>query len=233
VSFKAKDSLSDQIAQHLARQIIRGDVLAGERIQELRIAAELEVSRGSVREALLILQRRYLIDILPRRGAVVKELSEGQVRSLYETMQVLFGLVVRKAIKVMQEDDLDHFIGLIHPAQQALEARNTENFFESSFTFFENLYPFARNPYVESILENLQPALQRTYYIALHLDQDEMKECLSFFKAMIETVFQRDIRSALEIIREFAEHQSELVQESVVRARQIEAAWSKGHHRKL
>jgi DNA-binding GntR family transcriptional regulator len=231
VSFKAKDSLSDQIAQHLANQIIRGDMLAGDRIQELRIAAELEVSRGSVREALLILQRRHLIDILPRRGAVVTELSEGQVRSLYETVQVLFGLVVRKAIKVMQDDDLDHFIGMIHATQQALDARDVDAFFKGSFVFFESLYPFARNPYVESILGNLQPALQRTYYIALHLDQDEMKECLSFFKAMIETVFRRDIRSALEIIREFAEHQSDLVQESITKARQIEAAWGKGRRR--
>lgn len=228
MSFKAKDNLSDQIAQHLANQIIHGDMLAGDRIQELRIAAELEVSRGSVREALLILQRRYLIDILPRRGAVVKELSESQVRSLYETLQVLFGLVVRKAIKVMQEDDLDRFIGLIHNAQQAMDVRDADAFFDSSFVFLESFYPFARNPYVENILANLQPALQRTYYIALHLDPNEMKECLSFFKAMIETVFRRDIRSALEIIREFAEHQSELVQESVVRAKQIEAAWGKG-----
>lgn len=233
MSFKAKDNLSEQIAQHLAQQIIHGDALAGDRIQELRIASELEVSRGSVREALLILQRRYLIDILPRRGAVVKDLSESQVRSLYETVQVLFGLVVRKAIKVMKDDDLDHFIGLVHGVQLAREQRDTNAFFDSSFVFFESLYPYAHNPYVESILENLQPALQRTYYMALHLDEDEMKECLSFFKAIIETVFQRDIRSALEIIREFAEHQSSLVQESIVKARQIEAAWSRGRGRKF
>ncbi len=41
----------------------------------------------------------------------------------------------------------------------------------------------------------------------------------------METIFRRDVRSALEIIREFAEHQSELVEESITRARQIETAW--------
>ncbi|KAF0810205.1 GntR family transcriptional regulator [Alcanivorax sp. S71-1-4] len=227
MSFKANDSLSEQIAQHLGRQIIRGEMLAGDRIQELRIAAELEVSRGSVRESLLILQRRHLIDILPRRGAVVKDMSESHVRSLYEVMQVLLGLVVRKAIKVMQEDDLDRFIELIHLLQQQVDERDTGAFFEHSFLFFELLYPYARNTFVEDILDNLQPAIQRAYYMALHIEQDEMKECLTFFKAIIETIFRRDIRSALEIIREFAEHQSSLVQESIVRARQIEAAWGR------
>lgn len=228
MSFKAKDSLSEQIAQHLAGQIIRGDILAGDRIQELRIAAELDVSRGSVREALLVLQRRYLIDILPRRGAVVKELSEHEARSLYETIQVLLGLVLRKAIKTMQDADLDRFIGMVHAIQQAQDKRDASAFFDSSFVFFSSLYEFAGNTYVESILMNLEPALKRTYYIALHLDPDEMKECLSFFKAIIETIFRRDVRSALEIVREFAEHQSDLVQESIQRARQIEAAWGRG-----
>ena len=123
MSFKAKESLSEQIAQHLAKQIIHGDMLAGDRIQELRVAGELDVSRGSVREALLILQRRQLIDILPRRGAVVKEMSEAHVRSLYEVMQVLLGLVIRKAIKVVREEDLDAFIELVHGLQVAAEER--------------------------------------------------------------------------------------------------------------
>jgi len=230
MSFKAQESLSEQIAQHLARQIIRGEMLAGDRIQELRIAGELEVSRGSVREALLILERRHLIDILPRRGAVVKDMSESHVRSLYELAQVLLGLVVRKAIKVMAEDEMDPFILSIQQLQQCVDDRDMEGFFEQSFRFFELAYPFSRNPFVEDIMVNLQPAIQRSYYMALHLDPEESKECLSFFKAIVETIFRRDVRSALEIIREFAEHQSSLVQESIMRARQIEAAW--GQRRK-
>lgn len=225
MSFKAQESLSEQIAQHLAKQIIRGEMLAGDRIQELRIAGELEVSRGSVREALLILERRHLIDILPRRGAVVKDMSEAHVRSLYELTQVLLGLVVRKAIKVMAEEDMDPFILSIQQLQHCVDERDMEGFFEQSFLFLELAYPFSRNPFVEDIMANLQPAVQRAYYMALHLDPNESKECLSFFKAIVETIFRRDVRSALEIIREFAEHQSSLVQESIVRARQIEAAW--------
>ncbi len=65
-------SLSEQIAEHLAREIITGRLGANARIQELRVADDLGVSRGSVREALLILESRHLIDLLPRRGAIVR-----------------------------------------------------------------------------------------------------------------------------------------------------------------
>ena len=74
MSIEEKESLSEQIAKHISEQIISGELVEGERIQELRIAKELDVSRGSVREALLILEHTHLIEIFPRRGAIVSEM---------------------------------------------------------------------------------------------------------------------------------------------------------------
>ena len=51
MSFKAPDSLAEQIARHIGQLIITGELKSGDRIQELRITNELNVSRGSVREA--------------------------------------------------------------------------------------------------------------------------------------------------------------------------------------
>ncbi len=51
------ESLSEQIAKHISEQIIRGELVEGERSKNYAISAELDVSRGSVREALLILER--------------------------------------------------------------------------------------------------------------------------------------------------------------------------------
>ncbi|MEM1231777.1 MAG: GntR family transcriptional regulator, partial [Pseudomonadota bacterium] len=58
--------------------MIRAERPGGSRLQELTLARQLGVSRGSVREALLVLQRQQLIDILPRRGAVVREFNEDE-----------------------------------------------------------------------------------------------------------------------------------------------------------
>ena len=52
MSFAAPESLAEQIAKHLAQRIIAGELQSGERIQEARVVNELDVSRGSVREAL-------------------------------------------------------------------------------------------------------------------------------------------------------------------------------------
>src|SRR3989338_9823068 len=93
MTFKAPDSLSEQIAHHLAERIIRGELKERERIQEQKVTQSLNVSRGSVREALLILERRHLIVILPRRGAQVTELTPHKVQSLYTLMMELYILL--------------------------------------------------------------------------------------------------------------------------------------------
>ena len=73
--FKPALNITEQIADHLGDQIIVGEIGSGTRIQEVKIAKALKVSRGSVREALLILERRHLITIVPRKGASVNELE--------------------------------------------------------------------------------------------------------------------------------------------------------------
>ncbi|MFP5441367.1 MAG: GntR family transcriptional regulator [Gammaproteobacteria bacterium] len=230
-SFKAQESLSEQIAQHLARQIIHGDLLAGDRIQELRVAGELEVSRGSVREALLILERWHLIDILPRRGAVVKDMSEEHVRSLYEMLNLLFGFVAGKAMARVSEDELVPFIELIRAMQAQSAARQVDEFHESAFQFLSQATRFGGNSFVEEILDDMQPAVRRAFYLALHINRDEMQESLAFFKALIESLLQQDAEAAREVIGEFVERQRDLVLDSIMRARMVEEAWNQRHRR--
>ncbi len=51
MSFKAPESLAEQIAQHIGDQIITGKMKSKERIQELKVANDLEVSRGKKNKA--------------------------------------------------------------------------------------------------------------------------------------------------------------------------------------
>jgi len=96
MNLEEADSLSEQIAKYISEQIISGELVEGERIQELRIAKELDVSRGSVREALLLLERTYLIEIFPRRGAIVSEMSAQQVKALFDTNVMVLGHIVQR-----------------------------------------------------------------------------------------------------------------------------------------
>jgi DNA-binding GntR family transcriptional regulator len=134
MTFKAPDSLAEQIAHHLAERIIRGELKERERIQEQKVTQALNVSRGSVREALLILERRHLIVILPRRGAQVAELTAHNVKSLYALVMELYIVLANTvAVSWRTEADLAPLIEVQRQLQASAAAEDIEAFVENSF----------------------------------------------------------------------------------------------------
>ena len=89
-------TVSEQIAARLGDRILSGAMPPGARIGEQELADEFAVSRGPIREALRILEREGLATLLPRRGAIVTDLTASELRELLEVRAGLFELVVRK-----------------------------------------------------------------------------------------------------------------------------------------
>ena len=219
MTFKAPDSLSEQIADYLAERIIRGELAPGERIQEQKVTQALNVSRGSVREALLILERRHLVAILPRRGAHVTKLDERSVRSLCNLMgefYILLGNAV--AQKWRLEADLRPFLEIQQRLQLARDKRDIKVFVAESFAVMRAAYPFADNPYLQETVENLQPAMSRAYYLALDQRQASTDDDLQLFACLLEAVVSRDLPRIREVLTAYCQRSCELVLAALARA---------------
>ncbi|OZY42862.1 GntR family transcriptional regulator [Pseudomonas fragi] len=212
MTFKAPDSLAEQIAHHLAERIIRGELKPGERIQEQKVTLALNVSRGSVREALLILERRHLIAILPRRGAHVTELTAHKVQSLctlMSEMYILLGNAVAQRWAVPA--DLGPFLQIQQRLAASYERQDISAFVEDSFNVMRAAYPFADNPYLQETVENLHPAMSRAYYLALDQRKAEMSEFLALFAQLLEAVLARDLAQIRVVLSSYAQRSCNLV----------------------
>lgn len=111
-------SLAEQIALQVASDIVEDRFAPLDRITEVTLAERFQVSRGPVREALLMLDSSGLVRLLPRRGAIVTGLSQQEVADLFEIRAVLFGLAARRLAVAHGAGDL---AGLEHRLSQ-LEA---------------------------------------------------------------------------------------------------------------
>jgi len=212
MTFKAPDSLAEQIAHHLAERIIRGELKPGERIQEQKVTLALNVSRGSVREALLILERRHLIAILPRRGAHVTELTAHKVQSLctlMSEMYILLGNAV--AQRWTAPSDLGPFLQIQQRLVDSYERQDISAFVEDSFNVMRAASPFADNPYLQETVENLHPAMSRAYYLALEQRKAEMSEFLALFAELLEAVLARDLSQIRVVLSRYAQRSCDLV----------------------
>lgn len=86
---RQRPNLSDDVAFDIRRRILSGELVAGEKLREESLAAELGVSRTPVREALAILGAEGAVRCLPRRGYIVRELSLREARGLYPIRALL------------------------------------------------------------------------------------------------------------------------------------------------
>ncbi len=78
------ESVAEQIASVLRSRIIQGQIQPGVRLSEEAIAASLDVSRNSLREAFRLLAHDRLLKHEKNRGVFVRELDAAAVREIYQ-----------------------------------------------------------------------------------------------------------------------------------------------------
>ncbi len=210
--FQAPESLSEQIAQHLGLRIIRAQLKPKERIQELKIAKELDVSRGSVREALLILERRHLINIFPRKGAIVSELSSHHVNCIYDMYINLLTLLLTTFALAWKEGDLNEMMKKIDEINKLTtsEEKPVDDIVDHGFELMTMTYPVINNPYLEETLENFKPAVSRTYHLAMKLRLAELTQTKQFFEDIVDGVYKRNTDTVITIVKNYGELQRSL-----------------------
>jgi DNA-binding GntR family transcriptional regulator len=92
-----RQSLEAQAADLLRRQIVRGELRAGERLLEIPLAERLGLSRGTIRAALRRLIEEGLVCHVPYTGYQVIDLSEQDLWELYTLRAALECLGTRLA----------------------------------------------------------------------------------------------------------------------------------------
>ncbi len=98
----SRASLSQQIRDRLLSRIMTGALKPGDRLIELKIAAEMATSQAPVREALRELEAMGVIETLRNKGARVRVITDEELRQIYDVRAQLEGyaseLVTRSGI---------------------------------------------------------------------------------------------------------------------------------------
>jgi DNA-binding GntR family transcriptional regulator len=119
-------SLGDVVAERLREAILNDQLSPGQHLREEEISKTLDVSRGPVRDAFLLLEREGLVSLSRHRGATVVELSLEDLGEVYSLRSSIEALAVRLAIRRRQEEDLDRLEDSLTELQVAMRRKITE-----------------------------------------------------------------------------------------------------------
>ncbi len=201
-----------RIADHLTELIVRGELAPGERIPEARITASLGVSRGSVREALHILARRNLVELAPRRGAFVTQLTEDDVRDLYELLIALFTSLGQLAVARWREDaDLAPLRDLAGQIRACSGRDDALSLVQLSADLTDAICALVGNGYLTRALRDLRPVFHRSYYRVLASDSLEFARIADIVTELVDLIGQRDEQAIARAVRHYSERQRDQV----------------------
>ena len=103
---RRRGSLADEVVTYVRDLILAGSLKPGTKIDQDTIGDVLGVSRSPVREALVILGREGLVEVTPRRGASVADLSPDDIIDHYELFGVVSGRAAAMAAVSLKDDEI-------------------------------------------------------------------------------------------------------------------------------
>lgn len=128
-------TLRERVHDHLKQEILANRYAPGSELLEVPLSRELGVSRGPIREALHRLEAEGLVEITPRRGAVVISLTKRDFLEAYQVREALEALAVRLAVPRLTEEDLAIAEGFIETMSTHAASGDMEAFFETNAAF--------------------------------------------------------------------------------------------------
>lgn len=196
-------TLPERLAEALSARITDGTYGPGERLTEGVLAREFGVSHGPVRDALRMLERAGLVNILPYRGAQVAQLDVQEVKELYQVRAALVGL---RARWIAENPAREAFLAQAEKAVAQLEALAAAPGKDAEYAaaalalnreFTENV----SNRWLRSMLQGL--SLQTARYTRVGLaDPGHRRESARYWRKLLETIRAGDAERAEKIASE-------------------------------
>lgn len=191
---------SEQLREIIEERIATGRYLPGMRLDETELATEFEVSRTPIREALMQLTFTGLIDIRPRRGAIVAKISPHRLCEMFEVMAELEAMCGRLAARRLTEMDQRN----LREAHKACEAAHDEGdpdeYYRRNEKFHMAIYAASHNGFLIEEATALHRRLGAYRRLQLRV-LNRLRTSYSEHSAIVEAISTGDGELAAELLR--------------------------------
>jgi len=194
-------SLSEDAADRIREQIVLGGFRQGEHLKETRIAEQLNVSRGPVREAFKILRAEGLLAEEPHRGTFVVSLTAKDVRDIYELRAAVEELAVRTVCRQQDPAALAKLRSLMGDLRKAASSADNAAVTRADLAFHDGLCALSGNVRVHDVFLRYVPMLRGL----VRLDEQimpSMDEVVRQHQPIVDAIESGDEELAARLARE-------------------------------
>ncbi|MEP1930038.1 MAG: GntR family transcriptional regulator [Roseibium sp.] len=151
---------ANKIADTLEQHVFAGEFQDGERLDELKLAEQFDVSPTPIREALQVLVASGLAEQIPRRGVFIRQPGPIELMEMFETMAEMESICGRLAATRMTDLELAKLEAANDRCRQAVEETDYDSYYAENETFHQIIYRGAANSFLEKQTLQIQNRLK-------------------------------------------------------------------------
>jgi DNA-binding GntR family transcriptional regulator len=197
--------LRREVLEALRASIVSGRLEPGARLIERELIAMMGVSRTVIREALRQLEAEGLVDVVPNRGAIVRELTVAEARDLYAIRALLEGLAARMFVDKAGAQEIAALGRELKATAAAYRRGDPEETIAAKNRFFEMLFRGAKSETLSTMLATLLARIWRWRALGLSHPRRSPRrsdESVKGLQALYKAIEQRDAAAAEKLARQ-------------------------------
>lgn len=194
-------TLRSEITNLLRELILNGDLQSGERLKEVEIAQQLGVSRMPVREALCALESEGLVRQEPRKGLIVVEYTEADIKEYYTIREALEVCAIKMVIDKISKEELAELNKYCDNSWQAYKNNDIDEVCAWSAEFNEHIYDSCGMPRLKEQIKTTQKYL-RTFRFTSFKEPARMERAIREHKEILRRVEAKDYDGAAKAIEQ-------------------------------
>lgn len=199
---------ADSIAEELEELIFDGTFANGDRLDEVRLAEQFGVSRTPLREAFQRLALSGLVQLIPRRGAFVRQPGPVELMEMFEVMAELEAVCGRLAAKRISDQALDELNDANAKCQAAVDAQDSDAYYVENERFHRILYRESGNGFLEQEACKLHKRLKPFRRQQLRF-RGRLAQSMDEHKAVVQALVRGDGEAAANALRDHVAVQGE------------------------
>jgi DNA-binding GntR family transcriptional regulator len=193
-------TLQQAAYREIKRRIVTLAYQPGEQINTAQICKQLGIGRTPVHLAIHRLEAEGLIEILPRRGIVVRAIDRDEIMSLIEARHLIEPQMAALAATRASEREFAAMRAALDRVAPCLESGDHEQFMHTDLDFHRTLADAARNPPISEFLSGLHERCLRMYFLSVSRNQHEVR-ILPEHEEIFAALVRRDADGAAEAMR--------------------------------
>ena len=198
--------LRDVVFNTLRQAILRGELKPDERLMEIQLANKLGVSRTPIREALRKLELEGLVNMVPRKGAEVADITEKSLRDVLEVRKALEELSVQLACEKITEEEIEELKRVAERFKDTLNDQDVTKIAEADVAFHDVIYTATDNQKLILLLNNLREQMYR-YRVEYLKKEEAYPQLIAEHEELIDNISKRNKEEATRIMCEHIDNQ--------------------------